>query len=451
MPQVNSRSKKSAVIVSNGPLPPQKNYKIEGSGIRVWLLAHGLIQHGIDVTILVNESYDLQGATSFHGISVAPWSSPADIAASSREHDALIMSYSMGRKSSTVAKKLHPNTQFILDCYVPIYVEVSARGSANITNDYKNYFVDLGHYNKSLQRGDYFLYANEHQKRFYDGALSALGVINPYSYNTPRLVHTPLGVSNESPAPARNPYQELGLSDDDKVLLWFGGLYPWFNITDLIKAVQELRQQNANLKFVIVGGKNPYNKTRELTKTYQDAVAYCEKEAIMDSLVYFVDWVDYDDRVNWYHHADAVISINNPGDENMYSWRTRVIDYLWAEVPLLSNGGDPLTEELLDAGYGDRLNSLSSDDIQNSLRQITTKSFASSQQKAISRLKQRYSVENSTAELAEVIKSGATPWANEQKFRRKIGYNILSQSKRHLGLRSKAANIIQRLKKQVGR
>ena len=73
------------------------------------------------------------------------------------------------------------HVMLILDCYVPIYVEVSARNAKDMPIEYHNYLVDLTHWNKALMRDDYFLCANEPQKHMYTGALGALGILNPYS------------------------------------------------------------------------------------------------------------------------------------------------------------------------------------------------------------------------------------------------------------------------------
>ena len=37
------------------------------------------------------------------------------------------------------------------------------------------------------------------------------------------------------------------------------------------------------------------------------------------------------------------------------AWRTRVVDYLWARVPVATNGGDPIGEEIIAAGAGLRI------------------------------------------------------------------------------------------------
>src|SRR5690606_21459358 len=134
--------------------------------------------------------------------------------------------------------------------------------------------------------------------------------------------------------------------DSDFVVLWFGGLYPWFRVEELLQAILSL-SKHSRIKFVFVGGKNPFNSNPDFTKQYDKTVAFTENHELINLTVYFVDWVDFDDRINWYKHADIVISLNQPGEENRYSWRTRVMDYVWGEMAIVTNGGDPLSEDLI--------------------------------------------------------------------------------------------------------
>ena len=88
--------------------------------------------------------------------------------------------------------------------------------------------------------------------------------------------------------------------------------------------------------------------------------------------MFFVDWVDYNDRINWYQHADIVISINSPGEENTYSWRTRVMDFVWGEIPMITNGGDPLSDSLIGANAAIKLADTSEKTLYNDLRVLIT-------------------------------------------------------------------------------
>jgi glycosyltransferase involved in cell wall biosynthesis len=72
----------------------------------------------------------------------------------------------------------------------------------------------------------------------------------------------------------------------------------------------------------------------------------------------FQDWVAFNDRADWYADADLVVVVNKLGDENELCWRTRLVDFVWGDVPILTNGGDPLGESLIAAGAAARFRSL---------------------------------------------------------------------------------------------
>jgi len=56
------------------------------------------------------------------------------------------------------------------------------------------------------------------------------------------------------------------------------------------------------------------------------------------------DWVAYDDRVNYLLDADIGVSTHLDHVETAFSFRTRILDYLWAGVPIVATGGDALAD-----------------------------------------------------------------------------------------------------------
>ncbi len=351
---------KNVLILSYGPVPTPEFQKIEGGGMRCWGLATGLRDNGHNVTVSVFQEFK-QNIASHGGINLHNWALDDDFKAFMNSFDAVIVSYSMGDPSVFVADNLSHHITLVLDCYVPIFIEISARDSADKAGELRGYLHEVPRFNHVLKRGDFFLCANEPQKHMYAGILGSLGVLNPYTYRQNRILVVPFGVeedTDDATAKQLNPYKT---SKNDFVLLWFGGLYPWFNFEPLIEAVEKL-SKNPNFKFYLVGGKNPYNDHPDFVKQYEHVLQTFKKNALLNKTVFMVDWIDFKDRVQWYKNADIVISINSQGEENIYSWRTRVMDYIWGDLPMISNGGDPLSDELIANGAGVKTG-LSSDEI----------------------------------------------------------------------------------------
>lgn len=400
----------SVLIVSFGPVPTDQHRTVEGGGMRAWGLALGLRDRGFQVTVGINAAFPLTIAEQ-DGIALVNWSEDAAFADLLNSFDTVIASYCMGGPSVFIADRLEPSVRLVLDLYVPIYVEVAARDSDDIDTEYRHYMADIERHNSVLTRGDYFLCANEPQKLFYTGILGSLGVLNPATYRDHRLMVVPFGVERAEPIAKTNPYRELGIAEGEFVLLWFGGLYPWFKIDSLLGAVQQLP-----VKLVIVGGSNPFNTNADFQKQYEFAVKYCKDNGLTNEKVFFVDWVDYADRADWYRHADVVISLNTPGEENAFSWRTRVIDYVWGELVMLSNGGDPLSDLLIDAGAAIRLEGITEDDITRAVSTVVGRSIDDERRNLVA-VKQRFFWDVVVEPLLPHITSEARPYLAELERR----------------------------------
>lgn len=423
------KSLKSVLIVSYGPVPTPQYKTVEGGGMRAWGLAKGLLKNNVEVTVAINKSFP-QDLVEFEGVNLVNWNLDDRFKELINSFDTVIISYCMGDPSVFVADNIEDNIQLMLDVYVPIYVEVSARESDNKSQEYKNYFEDIKRHNRVLKRGDYFLCTNQIQKVFYTGVLSSLGIINPNSYRNSRILIAPFGIHNVPAKASKDPYKDIGIdSGGHKRVLWFGGLYPWFRIDEFLMAVKKLSSKDSSFRFVVVGGKNPFNSNPDFVKQYEHARNFAKETNLINKNLFFVDWVDFDDRINWYKHADFVISINQPGEENVFSWRTRVMDYIWGEIIPLTNGGDPLSEEILQGKAGIRLGDLSAATMIDTIESIySNTSQLKDAQKYIKKMKKSYYWENVTKDTEQIIKSGILPYKDEKLFRKKIKFKSTQSS-----------------------
>src|SRR5205823_4208253 len=96
------------------------------------------------------------------------------------------------------------------------------------------------------------------------GALGALGRINPLNYDADPSLRSlidvvPFGVDDVSPVQHRHAIRGVvdGITADDEVLLWGGGVYNWFDPLTLIRAVDTLRARRPNLRLYFLGMKHP--------------------------------------------------------------------------------------------------------------------------------------------------------------------------------------------------
>lgn len=407
------------LIISYGPIPTKQYQKVEGGGMRVYGLAMGLMRNGIDVTVSINESYP-QDIPSNEGIKLTNWKLDNNFIKQLNSFDSVIASYSLGDASIFIKNNINNDIQFIIDAYVPSYIEVPARESHNIKSEYINYFRDLPNYNDTLKRGDYFLTANKSQELLYMGVLGALGVINPASFRAKRIQNLPFGIHDSPANSTENPYDKLGYKEKGNfIVLWFGGMYPWFRIEEYLHAIKEL-SSDRSIKFVFVGAKNPLNGHPDFEKQYNTSVDFVKNHKLQDTVT-FVDWVDFDSRVNWFKNADIIISLNQPSEENKFSWRTRVMDFIWGDAVILTNGGDPLSDELIESRSAILLPNLSTNSIVESIKDIRSNNKKLIDiRKNINTIKPKYYWHNITKDLSNIISEHKTPFKDEVPLRNKV-------------------------------
>jgi glycosyltransferase involved in cell wall biosynthesis len=179
------------------------------------------------------------------------------------------------------------------------------------------------------------------------GQLAALGRLNPLTYaNDPDLLRlidvAPFGLSR---TPVKHEKDVLkgvhpGIAKTDKLLLWSGGLYNWFDPETLIRAVAELVKTRPNVRLFFQGTKHPHPGVPEMEIVSKSRLL-AKKLDVLDKAVFFNDsWVDFDERQNYLTEADLGVSTHHSHIETTFSFRTRILDYLWAELPMVVTEGD---------------------------------------------------------------------------------------------------------------
>jgi hypothetical protein len=74
---------------------------------------------------------------------------------------------------------------------------------------------------------------------------------------------------------------------------------------------------------------------------------------LTDVNVFFNEgWVAYDDRQNFLLESDIGVSTHLDHVETEFSFRTRILDYLWASLPVVATGGDSFGDIIDTFGVG---------------------------------------------------------------------------------------------------
>jgi glycosyltransferase involved in cell wall biosynthesis len=241
----------------------------------------------------------------------------------------------------------------VLDMYDPFLLENLQRQAKvdllKQVTSYENYLEAL---RVQLCAGDFFMCAGEKQRDYWLGMLAAMGRVNPYTYRQdPTLRHlidiVPFGLPGQSPQHAQPVLKGVykSIKADDKVILWGGGIWEWLDAPTLIKAVPYILERRNDIKVFFMGIKRS-NQDSTTIKAVDEAVTLSKELGLYDKYVFFNDWVPYNERQNYLLEADIGVSLHLDHIEARFAFRTRLLDYLWAGLPVVCTEGDVIGETL---------------------------------------------------------------------------------------------------------
>lgn len=199
---------------------------------------------------------------------------------------------------------------------------------------------------EQLRQADFFLCASERQRALWLGHLAAEGRINPATYEADPTLRNlidvvPFGTADDLPVRTgpgvRGVHPAVG--PDDKVILWGGGIYEWFDPLTLVRAVDQLRHRVPEVRLVFMGVRHPSPDVPDMpiVAATRGLVAALGLEA---HVVMNEQWVPYHERQNVLLDADIGVTTHRDHIETDFSFRTRVLDYLWTATPIVTTGGD---------------------------------------------------------------------------------------------------------------
>lgn len=213
--------------------------------------------------------------------------------------------------------------------------------------------------NEQLRCGDLFLCASERQRDFWMGSLAALGRVNPANYDADPTLRSlvtvvPFGLPGGPPQKSHPAIRGVvpGISWDDKVILWAGGVYNWLDPLTLVRAVDRLRRRLPEVRLYFLGLQHPNPNIPEM-RVATELRELAEHLGLVGTHVFFNDgWVDYESRADYLLEADVGVSTHLDHVETAYSFRSRILDYLWAGLPVVATGGDAFGELVEAEGLG---------------------------------------------------------------------------------------------------
>ncbi len=335
--------------------------RMAGPAIRALQFARQLAARGMTVTLAAPE-LPTAGAGSldedaFERVAFVTPSARAFRALADR-HDVVV---TQPQRVDVMHGLADGHARLVVDLYVPSFVERIAQLGAEPGDERVRAQLlerDRLEYACAVELGDAFICASERQRDHWLGALGQAGRLDldllERDPDARSLIEVaPFGVDDEPAQLGEDGGAIRGtlVPADAIVLVWTGGLWNWFDPTIVVEALSRAREREPRLHLVVMGYRHPetHQVEQEASRRMRERA---EALGLLDSgaVVLCEQWVPYAERARFLLDADAAVSAHHDGLETRLSYRTRLLDHLWAGLPTVMTTGGELGDELAASG-----------------------------------------------------------------------------------------------------
>lgn len=322
-----------------------------GPGIRYLWFARELARRGYDVTLVVPFPTDL-AEPGFETVVDNPWHA-GRMTRLARSRDAVV---AQRLPVPTMLALARSATRAVYDLYAPLTIEHAAlarhsRGRSPAAG------LDQLTLRVALESGDAFACASERQRDLWLGGLAALGRIEPDAYARDPSFRSlvavvPVGIDPEPPV-ARGPVLKgvvPGIGAGDTVALWGGGIWDWLDPLTVIRAVHRL--DRPELRLFVIGTRSPNAAVPPMAMETRALDLAGELGVLGSSVIVNEGWVPVAERGAFLLEADVGVSAHGDELEARFAVRARLLDCIWAGLPIVTSRGDALAEVVEERGLG---------------------------------------------------------------------------------------------------
>ena len=233
--------------------------------------------------------------------------------------------------SDEMIEYCHNNNKFIVfDMYAPVPVENLAlflySGNPITPHTDQEYLASCVMYDNFLRNGDLFLVSNQRQLDLWIGYMFGADQARVTSYEWrpffDRFVYAPMGIDARMSLKKTNKVLRdviPGIGKDDKVLIWTGGIWNWYDGQVLVHAMARLKTTHPEIKLVFFGTKHPNPNVPEMKETTRTHDLAVQLGLLGENVFMQQTWVPYNDRIDYLLEADVAINTNKPSIESEFS------------------------------------------------------------------------------------------------------------------------------------
>lgn len=227
----------------------------------------------------------------------------------------------------------------IIDLYTPLLLEKASYTSKEDLPKVSDRIK------KVVAKGDFFICATPRQKEYYN--LKNLAIV-PFIPQEPQI-------------------SKRKINKNSFTLVWLGAFYPWFSPENLIKAINLIKDDN--LKLIIIGGKNP--KTDTFDPNFENISKLADNKKIT-----FYPWLKYEEMFKILRTANAGVCLSNNSPEDKLAIRSRMISMLQANLPLIVNGNDEISEIVEKFTLGVKLKANTPEVVVQAIRNLMDRNYS---------------------------------------------------------------------------
>lgn len=333
-------AKRKIVIITTSPIPYGNNIT-DGPGYRAWNLFHEISKkHGITILSLyesfhqklpkefeISEDNILIKCASHKPKRVAnliieekpdilylPWSATPFISRLRQKIPTIIDYVGVGLLES-----------YISQGYVPIHLLQ----------------IKL----KSFWLGDFLMTAGFRERYYLLGLLIASKRLSlgAYKLNDPLIHVIPMTPPTNRPLLQK---KVIDKSPHESIILVAGAFLPWYDYPTFFQALNIISNHGVkNFRVILMGG-NPKDPK------FEKAVKKMIQNSSLEKKIIHTGLVPFKERANFYLASDIAVNIPPATVEDELSVRTRIIDYLWGKLPIVTPARDEYSNIVIKHGAG---------------------------------------------------------------------------------------------------
>lgn len=297
-------------ILFVSPVPLKQN-KQSGINIRIHGVADFFKSHGYQVDLI--DKFDPIRVSQYKYIYCLVSTKPDSI-------------------TTKVVKGMEEKSKLILDLYTPIFLEKKLTFSPYKPTHWLNRRQQAKTVKTALEKATYFTTANKKQRSYWTAESKKLGAaIQPAKIAVIPTTHD----------------FHLKSSKKGKVILWFGGVYPWLDPNPLARAFSNIAGKHPDWKIRVLGGH--YGAT-DYDKIYKNFVK--KLMSISKSQVEITPWQSPKALPKYLEDVSFAVHLPKNTPEDTYAHRVRLLTLTNSQIPILTSGTDVISQIILRSKAG---------------------------------------------------------------------------------------------------